>query len=112
MSNSDLNNAKGIMRTLRGVVELGNDVADCYSAGVMSQRRQLRSCISCSLFAFTIVLKGCELAEPMMAEGARSVWMRCIIALDLPRPIPSARKISKTKEMGHPLFARLTLLAN
>ena len=60
---SDLKDAEGIMRILHCVSELGNHVANCYRAGVMSQQGQLQSNISCSLFAFTMILKGCELAE-------------------------------------------------
>ena len=59
----ELKDASAFIRTLDGVSELGNHVANCCSAGVMSQQGHFQFDISCSLFAFTMVLKGCELAE-------------------------------------------------
>ena len=63
ISISDLKDANEVMRTLYSVSDLGNDVANRYSAGIMSQQGQLHSNILCPIFAFTMVLKGCELAE-------------------------------------------------
>ena len=73
VSISDLKDANGVMGTLHGVSELGNHAANFYSAGVMSQQGQLQSDISCSLFAFTMVLMGCELAEQI----SLTVLARC-----------------------------------